>query len=101
HLRRLSGFLQGAQQLAVDRLIAGGHVAGQVRGLVAVEIGDVTSCLAYQDRARRHVPRRYVALPIAVDTSRRDPRQVESGGAETAQACHLVLTGGDCSEPER
>src|SRR3974390_1360540 len=93
-LRGFIGPLQGAHQLTVDRLIAGRHIAGAVGLFAAVEIGDVASRLAYQHRACRNVPRRDVALPIAIKTSRRHPGEVESRGTETPQPRDFVLHGG-------
>src|SRR5262249_491910 len=100
-LSSCTGSLQRPQQIAVDRLVARDDVAGAVWRVTAVEIGDIASGLTHQHGACRHVPRRNVAFPIAVDASGRDPGKVESRGAKPAQPRDLVLHGGNLPETER
>ena len=90
-----------AHQLAVHGLVAGDDVAGQERGLAALEVGDEAAGLAHQDQARRHVPGREVALPVAVEAPGRQPGEIERGGSEPAQAGDLLLHGGNLLAPER
>ncbi len=96
-----AGLLEKLQQFAVHGVVAGDDLALGENGVVAVEIGDEAAGFAHQDNARGHVPRRQVALPISIEPSGRDPGEIESGGAVTAQAGEMLLRGGDFLAPER
>ena len=60
-------------------------------GVAAVEVGDEAAGLAHQQDAGRDVPRREVALPIAVEPAGRDQGEIERRRAEAAQPGDLVL----------
>src|SRR5205814_7272187 len=83
--------LDGAQELAVDRLVAGDDVALGQHGVVAVEIADEAAGLAHHQDTGRHVPGGEVAFPIAVEPASGDPGKVEGCGAEPAQSRDLLL----------
>ena len=83
--------LQNLHQLAVDELIAADHIAGLQRIVVAVDARDDAAGFADHDLAGRHVPWLQIAFPIAVEAAGGDEGHVERGGAEPAQARHLVL----------
>src|SRR6266536_1726170 len=57
----------------------------------AVEIGDETAGLAYQQQPRSHVPGRKIAFPIAVEPSRGHPGEIERGRSESPQSADLAL----------
>src|SRR4051794_28811455 len=78
--------LERAQHFAVDDLVARDDMALVQDGVATIEIGDKAARLAHQDDARRHIPGRYIALPIAVEAPGGDPGEIERGGAELAQA---------------
>ena len=90
---RLGAVLERTHELAVDRFVAGHDAAGDERRLTAREVGRIAAGLAHQRDARRHVPRRQVALPIAIEASGRDPGEIERGGSETAQTGNAILHG--------
>src|SRR5262245_1211039 len=87
----LAGLPDHAQEVALDRLVAGEDAAGREHGIAAVEIGDEAAGLAHQGDAGRHVPGREAALPIGIETAGRDPGEVERCGAEPAQTGDPLL----------
>src|SRR5882757_678579 len=89
--RLLPQRLQNLHQFGVNEFIAADQVAGLERIVVAFDATDGAAGFAHDDLSGRHIPRRQVALPIAVEAARRDESHIERGRAEPAQAGHLVL----------
>src|SRR4051794_23475337 len=96
----LSGGFQQSLQFALYRLVAGNDMLLGEHGVGAVDIGDEAAGLAQDDDAGRDVPRRDIALPIAVEPSGRDEGHVERRGAESPQPRNLVLDSGQFTEPQ-
>src|SRR5581483_4614179 len=59
------------------------------------DVADKAAGLAYQQRARRQIPRRQIALPISVEAAGRDPGEIERRRAIAAQSGEGLLRGGD------
>src|SRR4051794_7195820 len=75
--------------------VCGDDVAGDHRAFLVFEVRHVAARLAHQDHAGGEIPRRQIALPIDVETPRRDVGKIERGRAETPQARDLVLNDGE------
>src|SRR5690606_1509426 len=73
-------------QLRMHRGAAGDIFAAVDRTIAAAEVADEAAGLAHEQHARGDVPDLEVAFPEAVVAPRRDPCEVEAGGAETADA---------------
>src|SRR3546814_14252485 len=73
-------------QLGVHRGAASDIFAALDRAVAAAEIADETAGFAHQQHARGDVPDRKVAFPETVVAPCCDPREIEAGGAETADA---------------
>ena len=58
---------------------------------MAVAIGDKAAGLAHDKQARRDIPRRQIALPVAIEPAGGDPGEIERGGAVAAQAGEILL----------
>src|SRR3546814_15379935 len=68
----------------MHRGAAGDELAAVDRAVAAAKIADKAAGLAHEQHARRDVPHLQVAFPETVVTARRDPCEVEAGGAEAA-----------------
>src|SRR4051812_12635288 len=59
------------------------------RLVTAAEIGDEPTRFLDQQQAGRDVPRLEIAFPIAIETARGDPGEIERGRAETADPRYI------------
>src|SRR3546814_7152395 len=71
-------------QLRMHRGAAVDELAAVDRAVAAAKIADEAAGLAHEQHTRRDVPHLQVAFPETVVTARRDPCEVEAGGAEAA-----------------
>ena len=76
-------------------VVAGDDIAFGQDGVAAIEIADEAASLAHQDRTRRQIPGRQIALPKSIEPPGRDPSEVEGRGAIAAQAGESALRSGD------
>src|SRR5262249_11814235 len=83
--------LQYLQQLVMDIFVAADDVSGGERIVTALDARYRTAGLAHQDLSGGDVPGRQVTLPGAVQAACGHEGEIERGGAEAAQARHLVL----------
>src|SRR3546814_16004856 len=73
----------------MHRGAAGDELAAVDRAVAAAKIADKAAGLAHEQHARRDVPPLQIAFPETVVTARRDPCEVEAGGAEAADTGHF------------
>src|SRR3546814_19016813 len=73
----------------MHRGAAGDELAAVDRAVAAAKIADEAARLAHEQHARGDVPDLQVAFPETVVAPRRDPCEVEAGGAEAADNGHL------------
>src|SRR3546814_1909602 len=73
----------------MHRGAAGDELAAVDRAVAAAKIADEAARLAHEQHARGDVPDLQVAFPETVVAPRRDPCEVEAGGAEAADTGHF------------
>src|SRR5215469_17914230 len=78
--------LEQLHQLRVQRLVRTYDLALVEHESTAIGIGDDPARFPHHENARRHVPGRKPALPEAIETSCRDPGEIERRCAAAAHA---------------
>src|ERR1051326_5775709 len=85
------GVFQQRQQLPMHALVSGNDMALFEHGVAAFEVGGESAGLAHQQHPCGQIPRREVALPIAVEPARRHPGEIERRRSESPQPADAAL----------